>query len=67
MNIWVNKWRSNGWTNAAGYEVASRDLLEDALYSEDKLLRSTTMAYTGIPRSMNECADRHCNIKLDSL
>jgi ribonuclease HI len=67
MNIWVNKWCSNGWTNAAGYRVANRDLLEDALYWEDKLLRSTTIAYTWIPRSMNECADRQCNIELDSL
>ena len=67
MNTWLKKWRCNGWMNAAGCEVANRDVLEDALHWESELPDGTTVVYQWIPRSMNERADRHCNMELDSL
>ncbi|TVY82812.1 Ribonuclease H [Lachnellula suecica] len=64
---WIYKWTQNGWTNAAGFEVANRDLVEQAVDLDGRLKELGTVRYTWIPRSENEVADRLCNEVMDNL
>jgi ribonuclease HI len=65
MTRWMVKWRQNGWVNSKGWEVANRDLLEEANGLEDDLLELGEMVYRWIPRGENGAADRCCNEALD--
>ncbi|KAI1356048.1 ribonuclease H-like domain-containing protein [Xylaria sp. FL0043] len=67
MDNWIYKWARNGWRNAAGYEVANRDLIERASDLDDKVKELGSVDYIWIPRSENEEADELCNDKLDEL
>jgi ribonuclease HI len=65
MTDWVYKWCRNGWINAAGNEVANRDLIETASDLDDILAKEGTVKYIWIPREQNEDADGYCNEALD--
>ncbi|KAK1245522.1 hypothetical protein MKX08_005151 [Trichoderma sp. CBMAI-0020] len=65
MTIWIHKWLQNGWTNAAGYEVVNRDLIEEAFDLGDRLGREGDLKYVWIPREKNEYADQLCNEDMD--
>ncbi|EHK49259.1 uncharacterized protein TrAtP1_000115 [Trichoderma atroviride] len=65
MTTWIKKWLRNGWTNAAGYEVANRDLIEEAFDLGDRLKREGDVNYVWIPREKNEYADELCNEDMD--
>jgi len=65
MTEWVSKWVSNGWINAAGKEVANRDLIQQASDLQDRLRQEGKVAYIWIPREKNQDADRYCNQALD--
>jgi ribonuclease HI len=65
MTKWVYKWTKNSWTNAAGNEVANRDLIEKASDLDDKLKEVGDVQYIWIPRGENWDADRYCNEAMD--
>jgi ribonuclease HI len=65
MTDWVHKWSQNGWTNAAGYEVANRDLIERAFELHEKLGREGSVDYKWISREENKLADSYCNDEMD--
>jgi ribonuclease HI len=65
MNKWIYKWTKNDWTNAQGYEVANRDLLERAWYLDERVAEEGQVKYQWIPRSENQDADEYCNDALD--
>lgn len=65
MTDWVYKWSRNGWINAAGNEVANRDLIQEASDLDDRLKEEGTVEYIWIPREENQDADRCCNQALD--
>ncbi|KAI0517763.1 ribonuclease H-like domain-containing protein [Xylaria bambusicola] len=67
MNEWIFKWVRNGWMNAAGNEVANRDLIEKASDLDDDVKELGSVEYIWVPRSQNEEADEACNDKLDEL
>lgn len=67
MTIWIKKWSQNGWTNAAGREVANKDLFTKALNYETKIRQYGSVTYKWIPRSQNIEADKRCNEKLDKV
>ncbi|OQE20541.1 hypothetical protein PENSTE_c013G05253 [Penicillium steckii] len=67
MNEWVYKWCSNGWINSAGFEVANRDLIEEASNLDDQLKEEGSVQYKWIPREDNQIADELCNQVLDDL
>ncbi|KAI1330626.1 ribonuclease H-like domain-containing protein [Xylariaceae sp. FL0255] len=67
MNEWIYKWTRNGWYNAAGNEVANRDLIEKASDLDDRLKELGNVEYIWIPRTDNVEADKHCNEKLDEM
>ncbi|KAI0808520.1 ribonuclease H-like domain-containing protein [Xylaria sp. FL0064] len=67
MDNWIYKWARNGWRNAAGDEIANRDLIERASDLDDKVKELGSVNYIWIPRSENEEADELCNDKLDEL
>jgi len=65
MTNWVYKWSENGWINAAGNEVANRDLIEEASDLDDRLKQEGDVEYIWIPREKNQDADDYCNEALD--
>lgn len=65
MTDWYQKWQSNGWRNAAGFEVVNRDLIEEALESHEFLLHLGKVQYEWIPRAENQFADDVANEVLD--
>ncbi|KAI8935308.1 hypothetical protein NX059_007894 [Plenodomus lindquistii] len=68
MTTWMPKWESNGFVNAAGYEVANRDLLEQAVSLEQEIYaQNGEVTYSWISRSENTEADRHCNEVMDKM
>jgi ribonuclease HI len=67
MTNWVYKWVRNGWRNAAGQEVANRDLIEKASDLDDQLKEDGKVEYVWIPREKNQDADRACNEELDEM
>ena len=67
MTDWSFKWRNNGWINAAGNEVANRDLVEEALELEAEIEDNGEVQYEWIPRAQNQDADDAVNQRLDNL
>ena len=67
MTDWSFKWRSNGWINSAGYEVANRDLIEKAVDLENEIDENGHVSYAWISRSENQEADDAVNEKLDEI
>ncbi|KAH8598064.1 ribonuclease H-like domain-containing protein [Bisporella sp. PMI_857] len=67
MTEWIYKWRSNGWRNAAGREVANKDLIEEADELDTQLRDLGHVEYIWVPREENQLADRYCNKELDEM
>lgn len=67
MTDWRFKWSNNGWINAAGNEVADRDLVEEALELEAEVEYNGEVKYGWIPRAQNQDADAAVNDKLDEM
>ncbi len=67
MEKWIYKWSKNGWTNAAGREVANRDLIEEASDLDDRVKELGKVTYMWIPRHENEKADGAVNKCLDGM
>jgi len=65
MKDWIYKWSSNGWINAAGNEVANRDLIQEASDLDDRVAEVGDVEYIWIPREENQFADELCNDNLD--
>ena len=65
MTDWIYKWSGNGWINSKGYEVANRDLVQEASRLDDGVKELGDVEYVWIPRDRNEEADRVCNEDLD--
>jgi ribonuclease HI len=65
MSKWIYKWCKNGWINAAGNEVANRDLIENASDLDDRLKEKGDVEYIWIPREKNQRADQYCNEEMD--
>ncbi|RAL09760.1 ribonuclease H-like protein [Aspergillus homomorphus CBS 101889] len=65
MTVWIDKWIRRGWINAAGNEVANRDLLERASELDDELRNLGNLKYKWIPREDNQIADGLCNDDMD--
>ena len=57
----------NGWINAAGRDVANRDLLEQALKLEDEVEEHGHVRYRWVAREQNTEADGAANRTLDDL
>lgn len=67
MTDWIYRWTQNGWKNAAGHEVANRDLIEEASDLDDRVKDLGDIEYIWIPRSENQEADEACNDALDDM
>ena len=67
MKEWIYKWLCKGWTNAAGKEVANRDLLERVSELDNRLKEEGTVGYIWIPRAGNKDADGVCKQFLDDM
>lgn len=67
MTDWIYKWCRNDWTNAAGNEVANRDLIEKASRLDDKVKELGEVTYMFVPREENQDADRYCNDEMDEM
>lgn len=65
MTDWIYKWTRNGWINAAGNEVANRDLIQEASHLDDRLKEEGDVEYIWISREGNQLADRLCNENMD--
>ncbi|KAF2103663.1 ribonuclease H1 [Rhizodiscina lignyota] len=65
MTKWIHKWQNNGWINAAGRDVANRDLIEEAAELDARVCAEGNLTYTWIPRAENSIADKYCNDCLD--
>ena len=65
MTNWIYKWTRNGWINAAGNEVANRDLIQEASDLDDRLKEEGDVEYIWISREENQLADRLCNECMD--
>lgn len=67
MTDWIYKWTRNGWVNAAGNQVANRDLIEKASDLDDQVKELGTVDYVWIPRSENQDADEAVSNRLDDM
>ncbi|KAF7536483.1 hypothetical protein G7054_g4498 [Neopestalotiopsis clavispora] len=68
MNVWTYTWSDNGWRNARGFEVANRDLLEEAVDLEMRVKDELgDLTFHWVPREDNTLADEHCNEALDEI
>ena len=67
MNQWLVKWSNNGWTTSAGGSVANRDILQDAIDAENRLLEVGNVVYKWVPRHEVHEADERCNEELDDM
>ena len=67
MTQWLFKWSNNGWINSAGGSVANRDILEDAIRAENRVLDVGEVVYKWVPRSEVHNADEWCNDELDDM
>ena len=67
MTDWIYKWTRNGWVNAAGKEVANRDLIEKASDLDDRVKELGTVDYVWIPRGENQDADEAVSDLLDEM
>ncbi|KAG8428725.1 hypothetical protein J3459_002462 [Metarhizium acridum] len=65
MTTWIYKWSRNGWRNAAGNEVANKDLIQEASLLDDELKEEGDVDYIWIPREENDIADSLCNQAMD--
>ena len=65
MTDWIYKWCRNGWQNAAGNEVANRDLIEKASDLDDRVKELGSVEYNWIPRAENWEADEACDEAMD--
>ncbi|KAL8770781.1 MAG: hypothetical protein Q9209_003648 [Squamulea sp. 1 TL-2023] len=65
MTEWRYKWEKNGFVNAAGREVANRDLIEKALDLEAEVEENGKVRYGWVPREENSMADEVANQALD--
>ena len=46
MNEWLAKWLHNGWTTSANGPVANRDILQDAIDAENRILNVGNVSYS---------------------
>ena len=67
MTDWIYKWTRNGWINAAGNQVANKDLIEKASELDDKVKELGTVDYVWIPRDENQDADGAVNDLLNEM
>ena len=67
MTDWIYKWTRNGWVNAAGNQVANRDLIEQASDLDDEVKELGTVDYVWIPRAENQEADEAVSDLLDEM
>ena len=67
MTDWSFKWRNNGWINAAGNDVANRDLIEQAVELQEAFERNGDVKYKWVPRAQNQEADEAVNEELDDM
>ena len=67
MTQWYSKWQENGFINSQGYEVANRDLIEEALGKESDIRDHGNVHWEWIPRSDNTDADQAANEEMDEM
>ncbi len=67
ITAWIYKWTSNGWINAAGNQVANRDLIERASELDSTVKELGAVDYVWIPRDKNQDADEAVNNLLDEM
>lgn len=69
MTEWIFNWRCNGWRNSKGFDVANRELVEEAAELESRLEQECQgrVRYEWIPRSENAEADRYANERMNEL
>ena len=67
MMEWYAKWQENGFINSHGYEVANRDLIEEALDKERDIKDHGNVYWEWIPRSDNTIADEAVNDEMDDM
>ena len=67
MNQWLARWSHNGWTTSVGGSVANRDILQDAIDAENRVLDVGNVEYKWVPRSEVHEADEKCNDVLDDM
>lgn len=65
MNRMIPIWAENGWINAAGREVANRDLIEKVSDLNNELRQEGTVEYQWLPRGHNHIAGDFCTEELD--
>lgn len=58
---------NNGWINSRGYEVANRDLIQEASNLDNQVQALGDVNYIWISRSENDEADELCNDVLDEM